>query len=42
MYYELRFEPKKDLSVDEVVSRIKNAFADVGLSAEGVEILNID
>lgn len=42
MYFEIRIEPKKDMSQEEVKSRIESAFKDVGLSAEGVEILNID
>ncbi len=42
MYFELRIEPKKDMSKEELVTRIEGAFRDVGLSAEGVEILNID
>lgn len=47
MYYELRIEPKdKDgnfsMDVEEVKRRIEQAFSEYGLSAEGVEILNID
>lgn len=42
MFYELRIEPKKALGKEEVIRRIGAAFADVGLSEEGVEILNID
>jgi hypothetical protein len=42
MLYELRIELKKVLSKEEVVKRIEAAFEDVGLTAEGVEILKID
>jgi len=42
MYYELRIEPKTTMSREEITKRIENAFADVGLSAEGVEIFNVD
>jgi hypothetical protein len=42
MFYELRIEPRKVLSKEEVVKRIETAFEDVGLSEEGIEILSID
>lgn len=47
MYYELRIEPKDSegnfsMCRDEVVKRIEKAFSEYGLSAEGVEILDVD
>jgi hypothetical protein len=42
MYFELRIEPKKDMTKEEVRLRIEAAFKDVGLYEEGVEFLNID
>lgn len=42
MYYEIRIEPRKHFPKSEIINRIEDAFDDVGLSAEGVEILDID
>lgn len=42
MFYEIRIEPKKNISKDEIKTRIEKSFADIGLSSEGVEIINID
>lgn len=42
MFYEIRIEPKKNLSDEDLKTRIKLAFTDIGLSAEGVEIINKD
>jgi hypothetical protein len=42
VYYDIRIEPKKTITTSEVKRRVSEAFNDVGLTEEGVQIINID
>lgn len=43
MFYDIRIEPKKDLSSVDIQKIIINAFEEYGgLTNEGVQLINID